>query len=803
MKCSELWLRQWVNPDMSRDALSHLLTMAGLEVEACLPVADKFSGVVIGEIIKIDKHPEADRLHLCEVNIAGVMPLSIVCGAKNVRVGMKVPVAKIGASLPNEVTIKSTTIRGVPSEGMLCSAKELGLVEESEGLFELDMLAPLGDDIRDYLKLDDYTLDISITPNRGDCLSVKGLAREISALTKASLNEITIPAIEPVNKDSIPVSIEESKGCPHYVGRVIRQVKADAKTPAWMEACLKRSGIRCIHLIVDVTNYVMLELGQPMHAFDLDTIQQGIKVRQSKQGEKIVLLDGSEQQLNDQTLIIADHEKPLAIAGVMGGLNSSVTLLTKDIFLESAYFLPETIAKQRQYYQINSESAYRFERHVDPTIQRQAIERATQLILEIAGGEPGVIIDQMNPEFSVSSSAIELSSMKVKEILGVILSREEINAIFNALKFPYKDVNIKNPLVEHEEETVWYVSVPPYRSDIALYEDLIEEIARLYGYDNIPTHSLKADLMVQQTNEPIQGLDIFRQALSNQGYHEIISYSFVDKKLQSLLNPEITPRNLINPISADMSVMRTNLWSGLMATLLYNKSRQQHRVRLFEIGTCFIQDKDLLLQPTQLAGLITGFSHQEQWGVPPRPVDFYDLKGNVETLLNLTNPSMAINFKSEAHRALHPGQSAAIYAKNQRIGMLGALHPHVLQALDVADNVFVFELNLDGLVHDDTKRFQEISKFPEIRRDIAILVNQTIPAEVIQDTIRGSAGNWLKDIFVFDVYMGKGIAPGLKSIALALIFQHPTRTLVDSEATELLERVMEVLKEQLGASLRS
>ncbi|TAK75082.1 MAG: phenylalanine--tRNA ligase subunit beta [Gammaproteobacteria bacterium] len=661
MKCSESWLREWVNFDLTREKLSDLLTMAGLEVESVEPV-----------------------------------------------------------------------------------------------------------------------FDISITPNRGDCLSVRGIAREVSALTRAPLTPVAITAIPPASQETLPVTLSE--GCPHYVGRIIRHVKADKPTPAWLQERLQQCGVNSISPIVDVTNYVMLELGQPMHAFDLGKIKQGIIVRQSKAGEKLTLLDGSEKVLDAETLVIADQEKVLAIAGVMGGMESGVTSLTHDIFLESAYFTPTTIARQRQYYLLNSDSAYRFERGVDPTIQREAIERATQLILEIVGGEAGAIIENTSEADLPAQRKIKFSPEKIEKILGFSIPTKEVEAIFKALNFKYDSLSGQ-------------VTTPSYRFDLSLPEDLVEEIARLYGYDKIPVQPIKADLRTHHAAENAPDTHPLRLALSHQGFHEIISYSFVDKKLQALLDPQEVPRELVNPITADMAVMRTNLWPGLVNTLLYNKSRQQQRIRLFEMGMCFLTQEQL-----KLGGLVTGLAQQEQWGVPAREVDFFDLKGAIEQLYPFT-------FKPDTHPALHPGQTAGIYAQNQQVGIIGALHPTVTQALDLPCKVFVFELDLTWLRTALQKlahhHVQEISKFPEIRRDVAILVNQSIPSKDIQDTISKVTGDWLKDCFVFDVYAGKGVPPGLKSIALALILQHPTRTLVDDEVVALMDRVVQTLKDQLGAQLRS
>lgn len=789
MRCSESWLREWVNPDLTRDELCTSLTMAGLEVEEITPAAKEFTHVVIGQVLKIAKHPDAERLQVCEVD-TGKEKLQIVCGAENVREGMKAPVALINAVLPDKTLIKQTEIRSVSSQGMLCSASELGLSEESQGLLELPSDAPVGTELKSYLKLDDYVIDISITPNRGDCLSIKGMAREISALTGSPLlKKNSDNEIKPAFTEKFPVLVEDKKSCPVYMGREIRAIKADAQTPAWLKEKLRRSGIRSINAAVDVTNYVMLELGQPMHAFDLDKIHQKISIRKSRSGERIALLDGTEKELDDETLVIADNESPLAIAGVMGGMDSSVTLLTHNIFLESAFFTPETVARQRQYYNLNSDSAYRFERGVDYALQKQALDRAAQLILEIAGGQAGPAIEVIHQPDLPAQKIIVLPQEKIAKVLGVIIPENEVENIFHALQFDFK-----------KENKHWSVIVPSFRFDITLPEDLIEEIARLYGYDKIPEHVLKANL--QTTQEGQKDLSAVKNQLRDYGYHEIISYSFIDKKLQTLLDPDQQPCELVNPITADMTVMRTNLWPGLVNTLIYNLSRQQHRVRLFETGTCFIHQGEKLLQQTRLGGLITGQAFPEQWGETARETDFFDVKGDVQALLSILNKDDQLGFVPEKHPALHPGQTAGIFYQHKKIGTVGALHPHVLQKLDLSRKVFVYELDISCFNETGLSLFQEISKFPEIRRDLAIVVNQAVPAREIQDTIKVIAGPWLKDIFIFDVYQGKGISPGLKSIALGFILQHPSRTLVDDEVTALVERIVSTLKGKFGAELR-
>jgi phenylalanyl-tRNA synthetase beta chain len=792
MKISEAWLREWVNPHLDRDALCTALTMAGLEVEEAAAVAPAFTGVMVGEVLRIEKHPEADRLNLCEVSVGGAKPLNIVCGADNVAVGVRVPVAMIGAVLPNDLTIKPAKIRGIDSEGMLCSARELGLPEEYDGLLLLSKDAPIGKDFRDYWSLNDFTIDVSITPNRGDCLSVRGLAREVGAITNNPMVPVKIIEAVKKSRDVLPVHVTDPAACPHYVGRVIRHLKPDAVTPIWMKERLRRSNIRSIHPVVDIMNYVMIELGQPMHAFDLHKIREGIDVRFSVRGEKVALLDGSTQELDDKTLVIADKLSALAIAGVMGGVESSVTATTQDVFLESAYFAPAVVARQRQHYHLNSDSAYRYERGVDTGIQRQAIERATALILEMAGGEAGPIVETSTPEALPKKREIRVSDQKIVQILGVAVPSVDVKRILTALGFVCK-----------RESDKWIVLPPTWRFDITLPEDVIEEIARLYGYDKIPMQPMAGMLRPAQPASENNAYADFRQAFSANGFHEIISYSFIDRKTHALLDPDEPYRELLNPITDEMSVMRTNLWAGLINTFNYNKSRQQHRVKLFELGACFQIRDGKLQQVPKLGGLLAGPMHPDQWGMATREADFFDLKGALDTVMTTVFPGLTLGYEAGEHSALHPGQTAAILLDKQKIGIIGALHPGVLQAMGIKGRAYVFELELSGHAKPERKPYQEVSRFPEIRRDLAILVDQTIPAQAIQDTIKVSAGDWLKECFIFDVYQGQGVAPGLKSVALAMVLQHPVRTLVDEEVVALTDRVVQALKGQLGAELRS
>lgn len=794
MKVSELWLREWVNPNLTPEQLSTRLTMSGFEVEEVTPAAEEFNKVVVGKILKLLKHPEADRLHICQVDIGSSEPLTIVCGAKNVKKDMKVPVALDGGFLPNNKKIGINEIRGILSYGMLCSAIELGLSEQGEGLLQLPNNAPIGANVWEYLKLNDFVFDIAITPNRGDCLSIMGMAKEISAETQSQLHTPNFCEVKPQIDDTLPINVSNPQACPAYVGRIIHNIQADVVTPMWLQERLRRTGIRCISPVVDVMNYVMIELGQPMHAFDLQKISTEIIVRMAKEGEEITLLDGQTKKLTPDTLVIADKIRPLAIAGVMGGLDSSVTLLTQAIFLESAFFSTSAISKMVRQYNLNSESSYRFERGIDPTLQRIAIERATELLLEIVGGTPGPVIEVLDSATLPKPSTITLRKQQIKKILGLTIPDTEIEKILHNLGFTY-----------HAHEASWQVTVPPRRSDITLEIDLIEELIRLYGYDKLPIHSSVTNLALHPLPENRLSLTTLRRLFCDLGFNEVITYTFIDKKIQALFDPDVQPIELTNPITNDMSVMRTNLWPGLVNTLLYNLNRQQNRARLFEVGLRFISNQastGSLLQEKVISGLITGDTLPDQWGSARRDSDFFDLKGALEMVLKLTLSPDEFIFKPSIHPALHPGQTAEIYRKGKWVGILGCLHPSIIQELDIQNKVFVFELALDQLEMAKVPKATEISKFPEIRRDLAILVDRAVPAQRIQDTIKEVTGELLQDINIFDVYHGKGIDTNCKSIALSMVLQHTSRTLRDEEVADLLERVIVALKDRFAAELR-
>lgn len=637
----------------------------------------------------------------------------------------------------------------------------------------------------------DHVIDIAITPNRGDCLSILGMAHEIAALTNSEVHVPEIFHANIGNNDTLPIVIREPEDCSHYVGRVIKNVTADAVTPVWMQERLRHSGINSISAVVDIMNYVMLELGQPMHAFDLAKISGGIEVRKAKPNETLELLDGVLFTADQDTLVIADQKKPLAIAGVMGGLESAVTLLTRDIFLESAFFRPECIARTSRQYKLNSDSSYRFERGVDPELQSRAILRATQLIVEIVGGQPGPVIDVSDKKYFPQPKTIHLRAARITKMSGIKIPPDDVENILLRLGFSCKKNNDN-----------WDITVPARRFDITAEIDLIEEIIRLYGYEKVPLHQPVSEMQISPFSEKKLSLTVMRRVLCDAGYQEVITYSFVDKKMLAMLDPTAHPLELMNPVTIDMNVMRTTLWAGLINTLLYNQNRQQSRVRLFETGLRFISVDGTLSQQRVLSGLVSGDVLPEQWGVQARWTDFYDLKGDLENLFRLTLTANEFEFKAGTHPALHPGQTAEIYRAGHYVGIMGALHPALIQSFDIQGKVFVFELLLDILENAKLPRFTAISKFPEIRRDIAILVDRTVPARLIQDTIIDVAGDLLQDINIFDVYQGKGIANERKSVALSLILQHASRTLVDEEVATLMERVIIALKERFAAELR-
>ena len=789
MKFSENWLREWVNPQLSTEELVAQLTMAGLEVDSVEPAANKFTGVVVGEVLSLEKHPDADKLNVCQVS-NGKENFQVVCGAPNVAAGQKVPFALVGAELAEDFKIKQAKLRGVESNGMLCSAEELGLAEKSDGILELPLDATVGQDFRDYLDLDDSIIDVDLTPNRGDCLSVQGIAREAAVLNKTSVSTPELDEVASTIDDVFPVELLSPVDCPRYLGRVIKNVDVSTVSPVWLKEKLRRSGIRSIDPAVDVTNYVMLELGQPLHAFDLDILSKGIRVRRANKAEKLVLLDGREVELNEETLVIADHEKALAIAGVMGGEHSGVSKNTKHLFLESAFFNPLSIAGKARNYGMHTDASHRFERGVDYELPKLAIERATRLLLDIVGGEPGpvVVTDAELPE----SRTVKLRASKVLGLLGLDIPAADIEDILSRLGLE----------VIEKDAGSWLFKVPSWRFDISIEADLIEEVARVYGYDNLPISRSTTDSRLNSSSENKLSIKQLRRRLISLGYQEVISYSFVEPELESSLSlPQSDAITLSNPISSEMSVMRRSLWPGLIQTLKHNQNRQQDRVRIFESGLVFSKT-DAIQQEAMLGGLIWGNQSPEQWGEKGRPVDFYDIKGDVESLLSMTNDIAAFRFESAEHPGLQIGQSARILRGQQCIGWLGALNPQLQKTLDIPAKVYLFELAMNGLLDAALTKVTALSKYPSVRRDIALVLDTGVNYTELEQLIRQQAGENLERVVLFDVYQGENIQAGKQSMAIGLIFQNPSRTLNDDEINSIINSCIKTLEAQFNAELR-
>ena len=800
MKFSESWLREWVSPSLTTEELEAQVTMAGLEVDAVDAVASEFTGIVVGEVVSREQHPDADKLSLCQVS-DGTETFQVVCGAANVREGLKVPFAKIGAVLASEdgkgFKIKKAKLRGVESFGMLCAESEMGMAESSDGLMELASDAPLGQDIREYLNLDDSIIEVDLTPNRADCLSVKGLAREVGTLNKIDVTEPSIAPVAASIDAKVAVTLSAADACPKYVGRVLKGINVKAQTPLWMVEKLRRSGIRSIDPIVDVTNFVLLEQGQPMHAFDLSKLDGGIDVRMAKDQEPLTLLDGQEIKLKADTLVIADQSKALCIAGVMGGEFSGVTTETQDIFLEVAYFNPIAIAGKARNYGLHTDSSHRFERGVDYRLQATAMERATQLILDICGGEAGPVIETVEDSSMPSEVSVVLRASRVTKVLALELPKADIT-----------DMLIRLGMGVTETEVGWSVDVPSYRFDISIEPDLIEEIARIYGYNNLPVSMPMASLDLEMQDETQTAEQIIKQFWVGRGYQEAITYSFVDPKVQKLVDPEVDGLALANPISADMGVMRSNLWVGLIKAAEHNLNRQQDTVRLFETGLRFVpqaNDKASaisgLTQDPVISGLICGSRISKGWTNQAEKVDFYDLKGDVEEMLGLGG-QVDIGFEVGSHPALHPGQCAAVLKDGKKIGLMGALHPELQKQLGIKTPLFVFELLLADVMQGVVPSFEAVSKFPEVSRDLAFIVQESVQWSQVEQIIRQKAGDALTEVTLFDVYRGQGIENGSKSLALGLTWQDASRTLNDEEITSWVDNVVAALAEGLDAQLR-
>ncbi|MEC6392400.1 phenylalanine--tRNA ligase subunit beta [Acinetobacter pittii] len=792
MKISENWLRTWVNPAIDSDTLSDQLTMLGLEVDELAPVAKPFTGVVVGEVLTVEQHPDADRLRVTTVNIGSGEPLQIVCGAPNVRAGMKAPVATIGAVLPGDFKIKKGKLRGVESQGMLCGASEIDLEDKIDGLLELPTDAPVGVNIREYLKLDDNVIDISITPNRGDCFSIRGIAREIAVINQLQMNEPDIKSVDATIADEKKVVIS-TEGAPRYLGRVIKNVNVKAATPEWMEQALARSGIRTHSILVDVTNYVLMELGQPMHAFDLAKIEGTVHVRQAQPQEKLQLLNDQEVELQEDIMVIADDQKALAIAGIMGGLVSSVTDDTTDIFLESAFFAPLAIAGRARRFGLHTDSSQRYERGVDFELPLIAMNRASQLIQELAGGEFGPITVAEKTDLLPKREAIELKQAQVDQLLGYQVAAEFITDALTRLGC---EVTVK-------AEGEWNVVPPSHRYDMAIYQDLIEEVARIDGYDNIQVSLPSMDVQLAKYQDRFEIAEL-RQTIVTLGYQEAISFSFADAKLEKQLNPQVNPLMLANPISSDLAAMRSTLLSSLIPCVQYNLNRQQSRVRFFELGLRFDYQnaksiEDLKQIPT-LALVAVGSQQPESWHVKPQPMDFFDFKGEIEEILAAGR--VKVEYVRSERAWLHPGQSAEILVDGQSIGYLGRLHPSLENELDLS-TTWVAELDQAAVLQSYVSNFTELSRFPSIRRDIALLISDNINVRDIQQLIEKTGGELLDSTWLFDVYTGQGVEEGKRSLAFALLWQHPSRTLEDAEIKSGMDNIIQVLENTYQATLRA
>ena len=795
MKFSENWVREWVNPSISTEQLCDQITMLGLEVDGVEKVAGDFTGVVVGEVVECAQHPDADKLRVTKVNVGGDRLLDIVCGAPNCRQGLKVACATEGAVLPGDFKIKKTKLRGQPSEGMLCSFSELGIDVDADGIIELPLDAPVGTNLREYLDLDDKAIEISLTPNRADCLSISGVAREVGVVNKQVVNQPHFDAVPATISDKVQIELKAPEACPRYLLRVVKNVNVKAQSPIWLQEKLRRCGIRSIDPIVDITNYVLLELGQPMHAFDASKVSQPVQVRLANNGEELVLLDGTTAKLQSNTLVIADQTGPLAMAGIFGGQASGVDAeTTKDVILEAAFFAPLAIAGRARQYGLHTDSSHRFERGVDFTLQRHAMERATALLLNICGGEAGEICEVVSEQYLPKVNEVTLRREKLDGLLGHHIETETVTEIFERLGFAVKYAN-----------DVWTVTSASWRFDIEIEEDLIEEVARIYGYNSIPNNAPLAHLRMREHKESDLDLSRIKTALVDADYQEAITYSFVDPKVQTLLHPEIEALVLPNPISVEMSAMRVSLLSGLLGAVLYNQNRQQNRVRLFETGLRFVPDANAefgVRQEFVLAGVITGTAKSECWTGKAETVDFFDLKGDLESILSLTEVGNRVKFVAKAYSALHPGQSAAIELDGKEIGFIGTIHPLIAQKLGLNGKAVVFEILWDAIANRRVVQAKEISKFPANRRDLALVVADNVPAGDIIEACKKAGGEKLTQVNLFDVYQGIGVASGHKSLAISLTIQDNEKTLEDDEINAVISAVLNEVKQRFNAELR-
>ncbi|PPI88134.1 phenylalanine--tRNA ligase subunit beta [Candidatus Pantoea edessiphila] len=795
MKFSELWLREWVDLTLDSNTLCKQITMLGLEVENISSVINSFNDIVTGIIIECKTHSNADKLKLTKVNIGNGNVLNIICNSINCRVGLKVAVAPIGAILPGDKKVKEINVHGNVSEGIICSFSTLG-ISNIDDLIELPSNMPIGKNAYNFLNIHDNIIEVNITPNRADCFSIIGIARDIAALNCLSLKQFINKPIPATINDILSIYINEVNSCPIYLTRIIKDIDIKVTTPLWIKEKLRRCGIASVNILTDINNYILMEIGQPIQTFDLDHIDGYIVVRMAREGEVLTLIDNKKIKLNPKILVIADKNKILSLAGICEGFYANISNQTKNILLGSAYFNPLSIINNVRFYNLNSEASHRYERGVDYKLQYKAIEYATKLIIDICNGKAGPITDYTNYKSLPSNIIIDLNRKKLDRLVGFTITDTNVSDILTRLGFCIYKKNGK-----------WIVTVPSWRFDILLEEDLIEEIIRIFGYENIPNIPATTQLVITEQLDTNLLLKRIKNFLVDKGYQEVITYSFVDPKLQKLLHPNQNAVPIINPISQDMSVMRLSLWTGLINILIYNQNYQQNKIRLFESGYCFIPNKKFKLgvgQKFMIAGILSGNISEEHWDFKPQLIDFYDLKGDLESLFELSNNIKNISFHPEVNLALHPGKSAAIYLCDKKIGFIGAIHPNIQNKLKIKNETLVFELFWNELTsYKPVFKVQEISRFPINRRDISIIVDEIIPAEDIIALCKKIGINQLVGINLLDVYRGKGISKGYKSLTMSLILQDTKRTLKEEEIAIIVNKYIMALKEKFQVTLRN
>lgn len=791
MRVNVQWLRDWVDLETDPQTLADELTTVGLEVDAVLPVAEPLDGVVVGRIVELAPHPQADRLSLCVVD-DGEARHEVVCGAPNAAAGLTAPYARVGARLPGGQLVEAAEFRGAISNGMLCSARELELSDDASGLLVLDAQAPPGTLLADWLELDDAVLDIDLTPNRGDCFSIIGIAREIAAFGDRELRVPALQAVPARIDTTFGVELDNAAACPRFAGRVIRGLEARGRSPDWMQERLRRAGLRPIHPVVDVTNYVMLEFGQPLHAYRLDRLSGRIIVRSARPGEPLTLLDGSEIELDEDSLVIADESGAIGLAGIMGGAGTAVDEDTEHVFLESAFFTPEGILGRARRYGLQTDASTRFERGVDPSGQERAIERATELLLSIAGGEAGPLVVAESLPDVPQRVPVGLRHGRLERLLGMELEPAAVEALLRRLEMDPR-----------RNGDGWSVIPPPFRFDIGIEEDLVEEVGRMVGYDNVPvTPQESATRLGMATEQHVDG-DTVSDLLVARGYSEVITYSFIDERTQRDVDPGSGAVRLANPLASDMNVMRSTLWPSLLDVAMRNMARQQPGQRIFEIGARFAPATEGVTETALVAGLALGRRWPEHWDLDATDVDFFDVKADVEALLKLTRRETQFRFETDRHPALHPGQSARVMVQERAVGWLGSLHPGLLQRFELRKPAILFSLELDALLHADMPSPQAISKFPAVRRDLAIIVAEDVAVQSLVELVRSNAGAALESIAVFDLYRGEHTGENRKSVGLGLILRDQSRTLTDEDADRTVHSVARSLEQEFGAKIRT